>query len=566
MSAAWRSVTLLPALPALVLPLISVAALLASLLPAFHWTEAQAVASPWRTLLAAPGLARMLTVTLTTGLAATGIAVVLVLIFVCCSWRTRLWRLAPFLLPPLLCVPHTALATGVTFLLSPSVLLGRLVASGTGQDVPPDLLTINDPWGLSLILTLVLKEAPFLALMALSACRQLPVDKWLAAGQSLGYSPLLCWLKIVWPPVYRALKLPLLTALIYSLSVVDISIMTGPGLPPTLPVHTWLWYQDADPALQAPAAAAVATLVLLVALGTGCFLALEGGIRYALRSWMTAGQRHWPRPVAAAGRGLWLAVLTTSLACLVLVALWSFVAQWPFPELLPSGWSLKLWQRYWDRLGSPVWTTLILALCSALLAVVLAVALLEFGRHLGSRLRRLVTLAAYVPLLIPQMALLPGIQTWLVRWNLDGSWPAVIGCHLLFVFPYCYLSLSDSWRSYDRRYSQVGRLLSGSGLKTALYVQLPLLLPALLASLLLGASVSAALYLPTLMAGAGRFASLTTEAVTLSGGGNRSLQALYALVQILPPLAIMLAARLLASLAGRRVTRSAPPPTRSSGS
>ena len=259
-------------------------------------------------------------------------------------------------------------------------------------------------------------------------------------------------------------------------------------------------------------------------------------------------------------------MLTTSLLCLLLVVLWSFVAHWPFPELLPSGWSLKLWQRHWDRLGPPLWTTLMLALGSALIAVLLAMALLELGRDQSARLRKVLTLAAYAPLLIPQMVLLPGIQTWLVRWNMDGGWPAVMGCHLLFVFPYCYLGLVDSWYSYDRRYSQVGRLLCGSRLKTALCVKLPLLLPPLLASLLLGASVSAALYLPTLMAGAGRFATLTTEAVALSAGGNRSLLALYALVQILPPLAIMLAARLLAAVLGRRATRFATTTTRTTHS
>jgi len=44
-------------------------------------------------------------------------------------------------------------------------------------------------------------------------------------------------------------------------------------------------------------------------------------------------------------------------------------------------------------------------------------------------------------------------------------------------------------------------------------------------------------YLPTLFAGGGRFATVTTEAVALSAGGNRRVLALQALLQVALPMA-----------------------------
>ena len=57
----------------------------------------------------------------------------------------------------------------------------------------------------------------------------------------------------------------------------------------------------------------------------------------------------------------------------------------------------------------------------------------------------------------------------------------------------------------------------------------------IMTSLAVGFAVSAALYLPTIFAGGGRIATLTTEAVTLaSGAGRQNLGAATALQMALP--------------------------------
>jgi putative thiamine transport system permease protein len=89
-------------------------------------------------------------------------------------------------------------------------------------------------------------------------------------------------------------------------------------------------------------------------------------------------------------------------------------------------------------------------------------------------------------------------------------------------------------------------------------VKLPMLRRPVLGAFAVGFAVSAAQYLPTLFAGAGRFATLTTEAVGLAAGADRRVIGLYALVQAILPLVPFLLA--VPPLGGRRFDRQSRAP------
>ena len=124
----------------------------------------------------------------------------------------------------------------------------------------------------------------------------------------------------------------------------------------------------------------------------------------------------------------------------------------------------------------------------------------------------------------------------LVRMNLDGTWIALVWSHLLFVFPYVFLSLADPWRSFDLRYRTSALALTGSPLRAFLHVEMPLMLKPALFALAIGFAVSVGQYLPTIFAGGGRFTTLTVEAVTLSSGNDPRVTGIYALMQAALPL------------------------------
>ena len=99
------------------------------------------------------------------------------------------------------------------------------------------------------------------------------------------------------------------------------------------------------------------------------------------------------------------------------------------------------------------------------------------------------------------------------------------------------LTLIGPYRAFDSRLLSTAQALGRTRLQACLYIKWPMLLRPLLAAFAIGFSVSIAQYLPTLFAGAGRFATVTTEAVALSAGGNRRVLAVQAVLQVVLPLA-----------------------------
>jgi putative thiamine transport system permease protein len=122
-----------------------------------------------------------------------------------------------------------------------------------------------------------------------------------------------------------------------------------------------------------------------------------------------------------------------------------------------------------------------------------------------------------------------------------------------------FLSLSGPWRAFDPRYSAVAASLGASPAMIFWRVRLPMLARASLVAAAVGFAVSVGQYLPTLLIGAGRWPTLTTEAVALASGGDRRLIGIYALLQLLLPFLGFLMATLIPAMvfANRRDMRAA---------
>lgn len=542
-----RSVSRLLAVGLVALFLFPVLAGLGSImLPAFGYMPVLGFDSfsfsSWQMLLETPALIEMLLLSLWTSVSSTLLSLFLAFGVICCTWGTPLWHKVQRWLAPLMAVPHVALAFGVMFVLMPSGLLARLIAVFAGWIFPPDWQTIQDQYGVSLILILIIKETPFLLFMMTASVVQLPVADTLKLGGSLGYQPAVIWLKLIWPRLYPMIRLPVYTVLAFAISVVDVALVIGPANPPTFAVQIFQWINDPDLSKSLLAASGSVLLLLLVASVMGAFHLTEWTMNRLLRHWLINGHR---------GRfsGLWLSFSRKAWQGLVMLFLsgggalliWSFVWRWRFPSLWPD-WSLRSWQRAWEGISEPIVNSLLIGVTATLAANIISVILLELNdlqrqnsESAGKWLVLLTRGAMYIPLLLPQMTFLFGVQLLLLQWGAEGHWLTVTGLHLLFVLPYCFLSLSGPWQHYDQRHSLQGLLLSGSWLKTFLRVKLGVLWRPVMASLALGFAVSIAQYLPTLFASAGRVETVTTEAVSLVSGGNRRLIGVYGLVQMLLP-------------------------------
>jgi putative thiamine transport system permease protein len=470
----------------------------------------------------------------------------------------------------MLALPHAAFAMGLVLLIAPTGWLLRALSPwATGLQSPPPWPTTQDPWGLGLIAVLAFKETPFL-LWAASAHLLRPdvsqrLLRELQLAATLGYGTRAAWWCIVWPQLLPRLVAPLLAVLAYSLTAVDVALVIGPASPPTLAVLAWQWLQDANPQENARGAAAAWALAITVAVSAVLVWALlqaplwgrrrtrgAPGQESALlasalpQAALRKGLSHAARRVApSALTAIYLAVLTALL-------LGSFTGLWPFPTLIPAQWTAAAWRTVADSTAT-LWTTLWLATASAACALLWVVAWLEWA---PPRWQQRLQALAYAPLLLPALLWAIGLHRLTLSWGLDASAVGVWLAHTLVCLPYVLLTSSGAYRGFDRRYAQLAASLGQTRPAFLLHVKWPLLRAALASGFAVGFAVSVAQYLPTLYVGAGRFATVTTEAVTLASGGQRSLMAAFAGLQWLLPLLVFAAAARLGR--GRRFRRGAP--------
>ena len=477
----------------------------------------------WTALADAPGFWGSVTITLRTGLLATALSTVSALL-IGLGGRAWTWRAAA----PLLAVPHAALAIGLAFLIAPTGWLVRLAGLPTLE-----FATVGDGFGAAIIVALWLKETPFLLVCVVAALGQSDAARSRLAAATLGYTPFRAALFVALPRVWPQMRLPVMAVLAFSLSVADVALVLGPQTPPTLAVRILRWSADPDLSRWRLAAAASVLLAAIVLAGFAAMLAVERALAAVGRALAERGSRGALAPAAAAT----VAALVSFLGygALATLGLWAGAASWRYPAALPTGWAaVNLAQRL-GALEGPALTTFWLGAVSAILALAISVVVLRAGACAGFGI-------VWLPLLLPQTGFLFGVQILLVATHLDGSAFALVWAHEVFVLPYVLLALGGPWRALDARYGRAAASLGASPWRILWRVTLPLLASSLLIAAAIGFSVSATLYLPTLFAGAGRFPTLATEAVSLASGADRRLLAAAALAQALLPALIFAAA------------------------
>lgn len=516
--------------------------------PAFGWLPALGghalTLDPWRTLLATPGLGRMVQLSYVTGLASAGLSLGIVALFLGAFMHTRLFGLVRRLLSPLLAVPHAAAAIGLAFLLAPSGLLSRALSPWlSGWQYPPDILFPGDPYGLALIAGLVIKEVPFLLLMSLAALPQCRADERLRMARTLGYGPLSAFLKAVLPGLYPLLRLPVYAVIAFATSTVDVALILGPATPPPLAVAVLRWLNDPDLSMRfmASAGALLQLAVTLVALLS--WWLVERLVRWLAHAWLVSGRRRSGDSLLGgiALSAISLALLL-SVSSLVGLILWSLAAYWPFPQALPQPLTLRNWMGAVGSLGTPLGQAAGIGIAATLLSLLLVVGALESETLRQRPTRPWAQLILYLPLLVPPVAFLFGLVMMQAQLGMSpGLTPVILG-HAMFVLPYVFLSLAESYRRLDPRWAHLARSLGADPARVFWRVRLPMLSVPLLTAAAVGFAVSIGQYLPTVLLGAGRVSTITTEAVSLASGGDRRLTAVYALLQLaLPALGFALA-------------------------
>ena len=488
-------------------------------------------------LFTTSGFYRSVCLSLMVGLITPLVSLCIVMSFLSGWLGTRVFRPVQNLISPLLALPHAAAAFGLAFLIMPSGFILRLFSPwATGSVRPPDLFIVNDPYCLSMMAGLIIKEIPFLLLVSLAALPQIERHRSFMITQSFGYGRMMGFFLTTCPLIYRQIRLAVFAVIAYAGSVVDVAIVLGPSTPSTLSVRLVQWMNDPELSFRFLASSGALIQFAIIVFSILVWLVVERIASSLLRFHVRRGTRFRSDKII---RSLFLFLIvfcaTLIFSGMLLLAIWSFASFWSFPDIFPRSFTFSNWHRSLPSLTIALSNTIISGILATLLATLITLACLEREARTNKTGDTKSLILIYLPLLVPQVSFVFGLQIFFLSLNIDATMPSLIFVHLIFVLPYVFLSLSGPWRAWDTRYRSIAFGFGTSPTKVFFRLRLPMLLKPILIAMSVGFAVSVSQYLPTLLIGAGRLPSITTEAVALASGGNARTIGVYAFLQMLLP-------------------------------
>ena len=228
------------------------------------------------------------------------------------------------------------------------------------------------------------------------------------------------------------------------------------------------------------------------------------------------------------------AVLAVTLFCIFLpvavVVLWSVTERWPWPLLLPESYTLRTVKELLfgsARLPQILFSSISLAMTVAMLGTAIGILTARATELYNFPGKKLVSLASFLPLLVPGTVFAMGIQITLIRMGLSDTLAGVILIHLIVAVPYCITIMTDVTRAVGSKLEEQAMVLGSGPVRAFFLVTLPQLVPGILSSMSMGFILSYSQYFTTLMVGGGRVKTLALVLVPYIQSGDRALSAVY---------------------------------------
>lgn len=249
-----------------------------------------------------------------------------------------------------------------------------------------------------------------------------------------------------------------------------------------------------------------------------------------------------------------LAMLNVIFPLLILVV-WCFVSAWPFPQIIPTAWTLRgiaqLFGPHSD-LGQILFSSLLISLIVAFLAVVLATLAAQAFTNYHFPGKRLLDFLVLLPIIVPATAFGMGVHVLFIKIGLTQTVTGVIIVHLMCAIPYSIRIMTDVTGVLGRSLMEQALVLGSSPLKAFFQVAMPPLLPGMVAAASMAFIISYGNYFLTLLLGGGQVKTLATVMVPVIAGGDRTISAAYAVFYVLTAFLVFL----LFDLIGRKLTKN----------
>ena len=433
------------------------------------------------------------------------------------------------------------MAIGLIFLFSPSGLFFRLFSPWlTGFDRPPNFFIIPDEYGFFLILGLILKEIPFFILVSLSAIQQFSARQIFDLGKSLQNSNFSSWCILIFPLIYKKIRLVIFIVIAFTASVVDMSLILAPSTPSTLAIRILQIYQssDIDSFFIASNLALIQLLIIIILLLSWMILEkiVEHKLFFIFFMKILSFKIFFLKNLIFASAAI---LFSLSVLGIFSSLLWGFSKNWYFPSFFPNSIDIDTFINFYNENKFIVFISIFISVVVSFLSSLLTIIWVELMDILKMK-KLYLEWIIFIPLFIPQISFLIGLQSFIILFNFDSFLIPLIIIQLFYVIPYSFIILAPSLREIKKDIIRVAASLGKNRFQRLVQIKLPIIMSSFLTSFAIGMLVSFSLYIPVYFIGAGRVTTLTVEALNLALSGSRQDLGVATFFQIIIPILILI--------------------------
>ena len=487
------------------------------------------------------GISKSIILSLFTGLGSTLLALFFSQVILLYFFKTRAYNYIKIIISPLIALPHITMAIGLIFLFSPSGLFFRLFSPWlTGFDRPPNFFIIPDEYGFFLILGLILKEIPFFILVSLSAIQQFSARQIFDLGKSLQNSNFSSWCILIFPLIYKKIRLVIFIVIAFTASVVDMSLILAPSTPSTLAIRILQIYQssDIDSFFIASNLALIQLLIIVILLLSWMILEriVEHKLFFIFFMKILSFKIFFLKNLIFASAAI---LFSLSVLGIFSSLLWGFSKNWYFPSFFPNSIDIDTFINFYNENKFIVFISIFISVVVSFLSSLLTIIWVELMDILKMK-KLYLEWIIFIPLFIPQISFLIGLQSFIILFNFDSFLIPLIIIQLFYVIPYSFIILAPSLREIKKDVIRVAASLGKNRFQRLVQIKLPIIMSSFLTSFAIGMLVSFSLYIPVYFIGAGRVTTLTVEALNLALSGSRQDLGVATFFQIIIPILILI--------------------------
>lgn len=221
------------------------------------------------------------------------------------------------------------------------------------------------------------------------------------------------------------------------------------------------------------------------------------------------------------------------------LALYAFSSGWSFPQILPKRFDLRAWGYIIEQKGE-ILLSLGSSILYSLLTVIFSLLICLWpARLLARRKFRFKALAEgllLAPALVPAMTFSMGVHFIFIKAGLADTLAGVVLVLTVFTYPYMLRALISGFQTFGPEYAQCAENLGAGPIKRALIIELPLLLPSLIAGGSVVFLVAFSEYFLVFLIGGGAVPSFAGYLFPFLNSSDRSIASLLALIFLFGPL------------------------------